>query len=182
MTNDQTVTQALKPCPMCGAEEQITSNDNGPVYCRKCGLRALSPEHWNTRTAHSGEGRSNGAEVRDEIHDALVRAYSQGANDVHAEWQKHWESGDGYGPPDPDFTESSHDHAASEMPGLGAAIATLSAPQGEVERLREALEPFARLEILAKRTGNVGIYGIPFDRIEKARAALAQPEAGGEHE
>lgn len=72
--------------------------------------------------------------ARDEIHDALVRAYSQGASDVHAEWQKHWESGNGYGPPDPDFTESSHDHAASEMPGLGAAIAALSAPQGEVER------------------------------------------------
>lgn len=84
------------------------------------------------RLAHSGEGRSNRVEVRDEIHDALVRAYSQGANDVHAEWQKHWESGDGYGPPDPDFTESSHDHAASEMPGLGAAIAALT-PQGDGE-------------------------------------------------
>lgn len=53
-------------------------------------------------------------EARDEIHTAIVQAYSQGAHDVHDEWQKHWESGDGYGPPDPDFTEAAHDYIANK--------------------------------------------------------------------
>lgn len=62
--------------------------------------------------------------VRDAIHDAIVSAYRQGALDVHNEWIK-LDLDDGLSD-DPDFTEAAHDHAASEMPGLGAVIAALT--------------------------------------------------------
>lgn len=48
----------LEPCPMCGSAKQITSGSDGPVYCRECGLRALSPEHWNRR--HSAPATKTG--------------------------------------------------------------------------------------------------------------------------
>lgn len=88
MTNDQTVTQALEPCPFCGAGDVnpngICSYSKGHeawwadgteiresffVSCVKCGIsnrgmfghrtRELAITAWNTRTAHSGEGRGH---------------------------------------------------------------------------------------------------------------------------
>lgn len=73
MTNDQTVTQALEPCPFCGAEDIRTmvgvgDGDRGySMLCGGCGIRQGSAGRtkeqaitaWNTRTAHSGECRSN---------------------------------------------------------------------------------------------------------------------------
>lgn len=92
MTNDQTVTQALEPCPFCGSGDV---NPNGIcryskgheawwadgteiresffVNCGKCGIsnrgmfghrtRELAITAWNTRTAHSGESRDFQSEV-----------------------------------------------------------------------------------------------------------------------
>lgn len=138
MTSNTPVTQADRAIPtdiwkkvdeLSGYTSQPNTTMEWAQYSDRlrCALaEALLDAHLRHR-----QSSSNAGEARDEIHDALVRAYHQGANDVHAEWQKHWESGDGYGPPDPDFTESSHDHAASEMPGLGAALASLSIPTAE---------------------------------------------------
>ena len=43
----------------------------------------------------------------------------------------------------------------------------------DTDTLREALEPFAELEIPKKPEGNAGFYSIPFGRIIKAQTALA---------
>jgi Lar family restriction alleviation protein len=76
MTIDQTVTQALEPCPFCGGDELSHGWDSpgidgsahtGNVECHACnvllyqGTEAEAITAWNTRIAHSGEGRSNGA-------------------------------------------------------------------------------------------------------------------------
>ena len=94
MTNDQTVTQALEPCPFCGGEglpHRVTSGWR--VSCKNCDaqprpgfppdteLQAITA--WNTRTAHSGEGRDY-AEAFDILVDvqsalALTAEYSDGA-------------------------------------------------------------------------------------------------------
>jgi hypothetical protein len=46
------------------------------------------------------------------------------------------------------------------------------AAQAENEKLREALEPFARLQVPRKAEGNAGFYSLRFRDIERARAAL----------
>lgn len=61
-TNDQTVTQALKPCPRCGGQAFVTIQFG--VMCEVDRCLHLPPRAnreeaitaWNTRTAHSGEG------------------------------------------------------------------------------------------------------------------------------
>lgn len=44
----------------------------------------------------------------------------------------------------------------------------------DVSGLVEALEPFARLELPAKPTGNTGFYSIFFKQIEDAQTAIAK--------
>jgi Lar family restriction alleviation protein len=95
MTNDQTVTQALEPCPFCGGVARIetTRHQHPPshwVECAEC--EALSGEYaskasavaaWNTRTAHSGEGRdyAEAFDILVDVQSALVLTadYSDGA-------------------------------------------------------------------------------------------------------
>lgn len=70
-TNDQTVTQGLDPCPLCQSFEVEFGGYGRGVYCIICKdcciqtkfypSRDAAATAWNTRTAHSGEGRSNGA-------------------------------------------------------------------------------------------------------------------------
>ena len=62
------------------------------------------------------------------------------------------------------------------MPAFCEVVAyRLSAPQGEVERLREALR-----DLWGIVHGCDLRLSVPMETIAKVRAALAQPEAGGE--
>ncbi|MGV7119536.1 Lar family restriction alleviation protein [Sphingopyxis sp. 550A] len=289
MTNDQTVTQALEPCPFCGAGDAnpngICSYSKGHeawwadgteiresffVNCVKCGIsnrgmfghqtRELAITAWNTRTAHSGEGRSNDDSPVALLHENAaegemeVELYRHGAAcltdaDMAAGWTETplyahppcegRSNGEGedaveggeylirkngywYRPHAQGYTLCKDDagrftldeaikHSHPNGPtGPRDGItyepaprrAALSAPQGEVERLREALvEHFP--------TGIRGLYEQSAQRIpvqthvgtnclcgwctsatdeQEVReewaahvaAALAQPEAGGE--
>lgn len=59
----------LLPCPFCGGEPLGPIQDsekNGPVYCRHCQARSLSPHWWNQRqdghwVPDDGPGSFNGA-------------------------------------------------------------------------------------------------------------------------
>ena len=176
MTNDQTVTQALEPCPFCGAGDVnpngVCSYSKGHeawwadgteiresffVSCVKCGIsnrgmfghrtRELAIIAWNTRTTHSGEGRSNGA-GEDAVRSALQSALEAIGQDTLPIVRR-----------------------AARIK-IKAAIAALSAPQGEVERLRAAM-----------KQAEIHIDCASFRKAQDIlRAALAQPEAGGAHE
>lgn len=90
MTNDQTVTQALEPCPFCGGEAEWRDDPGvcglpfGLVvdHAPSCFLGIPMSEEamvaaWNTRTAHSGEGRSNEAKrsvIERAVADDLIAA------------------------------------------------------------------------------------------------------------
>lgn len=37
------------PCPCCRSAEIENERPDSPVYCRKCWLRAVDLERWNTR-------------------------------------------------------------------------------------------------------------------------------------
>jgi hypothetical protein len=55
--------EALKPCPCCESPDIIPPPKHWPegcVYCRKCGLRANSPEAWNTRPIAPGQHDGTG--------------------------------------------------------------------------------------------------------------------------
>lgn len=147
------VTRELLTCPFCDGEADFGTrpykNSLWSIHCSGCTAyrvgqtRAEAIAAWNTRAQETlspeqpldtiqrlgqefdGEQPRLGREaVRDAIHDAIVSAYRQGALDVHNEWIK-LDLDDGLSD-DPDFTEAAHDHAASEMPGLGAVIAALT--------------------------------------------------------
>lgn len=72
MTNDQTVTQALEPCPAGHDCAKLDYDDEFETFFVRCeepdcswqawgDTEAEAITAWNTRTAHSGEGRCNGA-------------------------------------------------------------------------------------------------------------------------
>lgn len=200
MTDDQTVTQALLPCPFCGgeAEEATSKGPTGERYrwaqCTDCGAmseccddsaRHNNPEEpepidlWNTRTAHSGEGRSNGAgeDLEDHFPTGLRSGYARTAGGVpvqgggvEIDCRCGWSA------------KASDEHAARQQ-WADHARAALSAPQGEVERLREA-------EHLLRYTRPlVGVARSSADReladnarlvCQRIDAFFSQPEAGGE--
>lgn len=48
----------LKACPCCRSEAMQPEHKDAPVYCsnRKCGLRAIDTERWNTRPTATDVG------------------------------------------------------------------------------------------------------------------------------
>lgn len=187
-TNDQTVTQALEPCPLCQSSEVEFGGYGRGVYCIICKdcciqtkfypSRDAAAAAWNTRTAHSGEGRSNGAGE-----DAFDTTDIEGRLE-------------GYTPPE---SEQDWDcvRAMQAIRRLRLRLAALSAPQGEVERVPADV---VRLVIAAREIAFNDWDGdseewtvarkelddaseafasrVPWDD-EPDAAALAQPEAGG---
>lgn len=45
----ETPTHTPLPCPCCRSAEIENERPDSPVYCRKCWLRAVDLERWNTR-------------------------------------------------------------------------------------------------------------------------------------
>lgn len=44
------MTSELRECPCCSGTDLLgAEHEDAPVYCKGCGLRALSPAKWNTR-------------------------------------------------------------------------------------------------------------------------------------
>lgn len=66
--------------------------------------------------------------------------------------------------------------AASNPVAVLRLLATITALKSENEKLREALEPFSRLQIPGLAQGNAGAYSIKHSWITAARAALAETE------
>lgn len=228
MTNDQTVTQALEPCPWCGTSEHLSVQSVGALtsdmpdrpYRTICthidhdtvigptayGKRAAITA-WNTRTAHSGEGRDNAAgfiSVREHregfpLNEAWL-LYGHGDEEVIAQKIVRIDRKTLLGQALPadvvrlviaarkialnDWDGDSEEWAVArkELDQASEAFASrvpwdnepndaaLSAPQGEVERLRAAM-----------KQAEIHIDCASFRKAQDIlRAALAQPEAGGE--
>lgn len=185
MTNDQTVTQALEPCPFCGGEGLSHRVARGwRVSCKNCDAQprpGLPPKTeaeaiaaWNTRTAPSGEGSSNGAGE-----DALRRAAAKFDDDVSQPRNLAVEIVDGIRGYTCEFAQSQREHEYwyDRVESL-AARAALSAPQGEVERLRSALERLAKLTPASANAHTAQDLCLTVRAISES--ALAQPEARGE--
>lgn len=182
MTNDQTVTQALEPCPFCGGEaRRFTIGENEPenaggdvISCTKCGASSHVEfgrkenlvDRWNHRTAHSGEGRSNGA---GEDVERLVRIFRS--------LPLHGDAG----------CDKLTDDEWRQVALAALTDISLSARQGEVERLtrvlRDAADTFDKLAA-SMREEEADLLAVEIAVAEQSRdqclAALAQPEAGGE--
>lgn len=184
MTDDQTVTQALLPCPFCGgeAEEATSKGPTGERYrwaqCTDCGAmseccddsaRHNNPDEpepidlWNTRTAHSGEGRSNGA---GEDVERLVRIFRS--------LPLHGDAG----------CDKLTDDEWRQVALAALTDISLSAPQGEVERLARNVRGWLKWRGLATADDdNEYLNGKGWDDAEALAstsmgllAALAQPE------
>lgn len=156
MTNDQTVKQA--ECDFSNAVWSALKGDHNDLRRQALILRAY-------RTAHSGEGRSNGAgeDIKGllGIDAAFLREHARTCEE-----------------------EGCH-KIASVFRAIAQRIAALSAPQGEVERLREArntaLEEAATVAIHNSNFGHVEGNKRAFKIADEIRGRKdAQPEAGGE--
>jgi hypothetical protein len=66
-----------------------------------------------------------------------------------------------------------HDQLIADVSG------ELEAAEAEIERLREALEPFARLKLPAKPQYNAGAYSIYHDDIRRAASLLTKDQPNG---
>ncbi len=189
-TTDVTVTQADRDAAAdllaCDLGEPLSPADRFQLESIRSGLddddegvQAFARH----RTAHSSEGRSNGAGAALQ----LVAGYA----DYTTASECRWEQGKAAG-----YRE------------LGSIVAAaLSAPQGEVERLQRLVDAYRLLavnegwshrmvdayghaEYLAHRIAEVdrkasGTVASGYDAAKYLRdgcAAIAQPEAGGEHE
>lgn len=107
MTDDQTVTQALEPCPFCRGEARLfTIGENEPenaggdvISCTKCGASSHVEfgrkenlvDRWNTRTVHSGD-LAPGLERAALWHDARCKGpdvFEQELHEVSAKALRH---------------------------------------------------------------------------------------------
>lgn len=168
--------------------------------------------------AHSGEGRGNGAaEVSAPWGQCKVAFFDDGQPDCDVErvWDAFGPGKDGKLPSGWEFCESGISGAAGfyllfDVQGVpdprdGATVRNalaelgfispvpvpaLSAPQGEVERLRgwlarlvlhiEAMRADEDFDACTNDAGAILFGDVCTEDLESARAALAQPEAGGE--
>lgn len=210
MTNDQTVTQALESVtPEDEAFAQLLAKE-GPRILRGIYRDELIQLIARHRTAHSGEGRSNGAgEDRiEEAARAAMREHEIARTDVvrpvngSAAYTVVIFHGRRIEFHDDDWTIEQHRDAGSSKAatyaqaingGLfdlakGAATAALSAPQGEVERLARNIRGWLEWHRLATADDDCRYLNCKgWDDAEALAstsmgllAALAQPEAGGE--
>lgn len=254
MTNDQTVTQALEPCPLCQSPEVEFGGYGRGVYCIICKdcciqtkfypSRDAAATAWNTRTAHSGEGRDAIIERCARIADGWNRGRDDRVTETSIAAAIRDLSGEGRsngaGEVDPskmsvemaelfglvcklnrlkterddlmrtdggfsviERAADMMDEIVDAMPALQSAfgkvcerehqlLAALSAPQGEVERLREAVLQAARWfekyavdhEVKARQASDSYEQASRADKAKRnqeladyLRAALAQPEA-----
>lgn len=121
----------LKPCPCCASKNIVPPPKHWPegcVYCRDCGLRAVSPEAWNSRPTQ-----------------ARVDAGAQGAYDAIASYTAHR-----------DHCELSTGEHVGNFPrcdcGLDEALAALSAqPAMVAEAVREKCAKIAETPVAGEQ-------------------------------
>jgi len=157
----------LEPCPLCGGAPKLNGNLARGAFGVVCGNKhhvqtygATSAEAitaWNHRiaatSAAQGEATVLGEELRGDA-DKLVGQYD-------------------YSPKSRIVTLMREAADALDKSQTRATMA-----EAANARLREALEPLARLEIPKKPQGNAGAYSIRHSDILRAREALDQGAEG----